>query len=279
MTMSAELALLSERIERFAWRDLFANAQQCLPQRVRFAADEIDDVLALATPDIDSLLFNRAIGLGSDRSCDDATLSRVLATYATAGVHRFWVHVTESARERGLCELLTARGLAPYPRAWTKFIRDTRPLEVAPSTLTVRAARTADAFAVASIAGPAFDLPQTGAETFAWLVERPRWHLFVAEDAGTVVAAGGLFVDGELAYHAFAATRPSERNRGAQSLLMQARIERAHELGCRFIATETGTPLAPDEPNPSYSNMLRCGFVPVCERANYAPPGTTWLAS
>jgi GNAT superfamily N-acetyltransferase len=156
------------------------------------------------------------------------------------------------------------------------MIRPARSVTLPSSDVRVRRARIEDAHHVASIVGPAFDLPQHAAELFANLIDRRRWHVFVAELDGEVIAAAGMFADGEVAYLAFAATREQFRCRGAQRALMQARINFAHDAGYHWIATETGFPLAADEPSPSYHNMLWAGFRPVAIRDNYAPLGTEW---
>jgi GNAT superfamily N-acetyltransferase len=102
----------------------------------------------------------------------------------------------------------------------------------------------------------------------AHLVERPRWHVFVATDGGEVVGAGGLFVEGEVGHFAFGAVRAKSRQRGGQSALLAARVERARELGCRVLFSETGESV-PGSPQRSYPNLLRAGFRELYLRPNY----------
>jgi hypothetical protein len=52
---------------------------------------------------------------------------------------------------------------------------------------------------------------------------------------------------------------------------MARRISDAIAAGCRHIVTETGEPVG-DEPNPSLSNMMRCGFRKVASRLNFQAP-------
>ena len=56
--------------------------------------------------------------------------------------------------------------------------------------------------------------------------------------------------------------------RGAQSALLAARIRQARELGCRWVATETGE-TRPDQPSHSYRNILRAGFTEQFVIANW----------
>lgn len=271
-----EMAALAERIEMRAWHDLVAAAPLWLRMSTGLVAEEVDGALLLASPGIPNLLFNRVIGLGEHMPASDRQISHIMDRYWALGVPGYWVHVGPYARPVRLGRLLQQHGLQPYRRSWVKMVRPACRVSLAPSQVKVRRARIEDAHVVASIVGPGFDLPQCAAEIFSQLVDRPRWYVFVAELDGEIIAAAGSFVDGDTTYLAFAATRPEYRCRGAQRALMQARINFAADCGHRWIATETGFPLAADEPNPSYHNMLWAGFRPVVIRDNYAPFGTRW---
>jgi GNAT superfamily N-acetyltransferase len=73
----------------------------------------------------------------------------------------------------------------------------------------------------------------------------------------------------------FGATRPEHRGRGAQGAILAGRIERARDLGLRWLVTETGAPRQ-DGPGSSYRNILRAGFREIEVRPNLAsPPPTT----
>lgn len=266
---------LAERIERSAWRDV-VDASGALGTALGLTAYDLSGALVLSATSLPSLLFNRVIGLGTDRPAGESEVETVLATYAARGIEHFWVHVGEHARSHGLDRCLERHGLAEYPRTWTKFLRDVEPFIARPSSLAVRLARVEDAALIGDIVAPAFDLPPAAGGLFGNLVGRAGWHLHVVTDGERVVAAGALYIAGTTAYHAFAATHPRDRHRGAQSLLMESRIRQARALGCHRIASETGAPRSPDEANPSYHNMLRCGFRPVESRANFAPHGTRW---
>jgi hypothetical protein len=100
--------------------------------------------------------------------------------------------------------------------------------------------------------------------------------VFIGELDGEIASVAGMFIEGNMAHLAFAATRPAMRSNGAQRALLHARIQAAVVAGCDYIATETGFPLTADEPSPSYHNMLWSGFRPLSIRDNYAPAGTRW---
>ena len=76
---------------------------------------------------------------------------------------------------------------------------------------------------------------------------------------------------GGAAYLGFAATLPEHRGKGAQGALIAARIQRAGELGCATIVTETGE-RRDDGPGNSYRNILRFGFEERCVVPNWLRP-------
>jgi len=270
-------AHLASRIEIAAWRDMADAPGERACQRLGLQAAETDGALLLRCPAVDSLLFNRVIGL-DDSAAPGAAIDRARSWFRECAIDRFWIHAGDGPDSAALRHELEARDLKPFQRAWVKFLRNVAPMAAAAgSRVCVRKAGASDADAVASIVGPAFDMPQSGGEIFAALIDRPRWHIFAACLNDEPIAFGGLFVADRLGYHAFAATRPEFRGRGAQTSLMACRIDTARRLGCEWIATETGQPLSAGEPNPSFHNMFRCGFEPVALRKNYGPAGMTWL--
>lgn len=272
----AELAMVAERIEQQAWKDIFDAAPDDLRSALGLVAEERRGVLLLAAPWGKHLLLNRVIGLGRDVPATDSQIRSLIERYEQLGVGEYWIHVCSYARPSRLGRHLQFHGLQPYRRSWVKMLAPVTVASAPRSRVSVRQATENDGPAVASILGPAFDMEQRCAEIFVPLINRPRWKVFVAEIGGEVAAAAGLFIDGDTSYLAFAATRPKWRRRGAQQALIRARFEAAARAGCRWAASETGFPLLATEISPSYHNMLRAGLRPVSIRDNYAPPGTQW---
>jgi hypothetical protein len=272
----AELAMIAERIEQHAWKDIVDAAPGALRSSTGLTAEERNGVLLLAAPGAGHLLFNRVIGLGRQAPATDAQIRAIIGRFDSLGVSEYWVHVCPYARPSRLGRHLQFHGLGPYRRSWVKMLGRVTRASAPRSPVHVRAATPDDAIAVASIIGPAFDMEQRCAELFVPLIGRANWKMFIAELDGEVIAAAGLYVHGTTGYLAFAATRNEWRRHGAQQALIHARINAAEQAGCLWIASETGFPLLADEISPSYHNMLRAGLRPVSIRDNYAPPGTQW---
>ena len=272
----AELSTLAEAVEQAAWRDAMQAAPSWVMTACGIHAMDIADALLLVSCESQSLMFNRVIGLGERAPATDQTIAAIMDRYWQLGARQYLVHAGAYARPMRLGRKLQQHGLAPYRRSWVKLIRPATSSPRADSTVLVRDAHVGDGANVASIVGPAFDLTQAEAEIIAHLIDRPRWRVLIAELNGEVAGVAGMFFEGNMAYCAFAATRPELRRNGAQRALLHARIEAARIAGCDYVATETGFPLTADEPSPSYHNMLWAGFRPLSIRDNYAPNGTQW---
>ena len=76
------------------------------------------------------------------------------------------------------------------------------------------------------------------------------------------------FVTADVAWLGYGATLESHRGRGGQSAMFARRLADARAAGCRLAITETGED-TPEEPNPSYRNMLRAGFELAYLRPNF----------
>ncbi|MEV4626412.1 GNAT family N-acetyltransferase [Micromonospora sp. NPDC049523] len=102
-------------------------------------------------------------------------------------------------------------------------------------------------------------------QMLAAFVANPRVRAFAAWDGNELVAVATLFVYGECASFNMGITKPTHRNRGAQSALVTARALAAAEAGCRWLTAVTAKPTA-DAPVTSYNNLVRSGFAPIYER-------------
>jgi GNAT superfamily N-acetyltransferase len=225
----------------------------------------------LSSTGIPCLMFNRAIGL---RGGDVDAAGRAVRHFCDRGIESYLLALS-SGPDDALEALLAGYGVERYRRAWDVFVRPTStPSPEAATDLSIRPAAPGDGEAVGAIVAAAFDAP--GSEpVFASTIGRPRWHVFVACDAGRVVSTAALFAAGATGYCVFAATEPASRGRGAQRALLARRLEVAAALGCDVVTTETGEPM-PGEPDPSYKNLLRAGFQVTERHPNYAAKGATW---
>jgi hypothetical protein len=81
-----EAVLAVERAEIEAWRDTFASASAEVRSGLALAERDLDGAFALTAGGIESLLFNRVIGLGLFGPATGAQLDAAIAHFGDAGV-------------------------------------------------------------------------------------------------------------------------------------------------------------------------------------------------
>jgi GNAT superfamily N-acetyltransferase len=198
-------------------------------------------------------MLNAILGIGLNAALQESELDEAIAffqeawtpfsarinPYGDPGTVIDWLEQRGFFFSGNLCRL--ARGTDDPPEVWSYL----RVEEIGPGY--------GDAFAWLAGQSQAL-LPALQA-----LVGRPGWHHFLAFDEDWPVASGSLYAHGNVGWLGWAYTDPEYRGRGAQSLLLAARIHAAHALGLRWVTAETRDEV-PDSPNPSLRNMFRLGF-------------------
>lgn len=202
----------------------------------------------------DSPMMNRIVGLGLDGSVDE---SGVDAALAAMGDTAFYVAVSPSA-DPDLDRLLEERGLE-QGWGWMLFERGPLPARTPETTLRVVEVGDAAAASWAQVVATGYGLPDAARARIEEVPGLPGWHALLALDRDEPVAAAAVWIDPPTAYFGFAATLPGHRGRGGQGSLFAARIDRALELGCTTLVTETGE-LRDGHPSASYRNIRRNGF-------------------
>jgi len=258
----------SEWIER---RGLEAMHEVC-PNLTRaglgLALHDVDGAVVSVCVRSTSILLNRVIGLGLNAPATDMSLSRIKKIYTNAGVERYFVHVCPEAEPQDKIRgLLDEAGFENY-RGWMKFTRDTSPADPVPSNLTVRKVDSTHGSDFARICGNAFDMEKDTWPLLEALMDHPNWHIYMSFDGSNPAGTGGLYVEDGIAKCDFGATDPQFRQRGSQSAVLAARINAAREMGAELLVTETGEAV-PDDPQHSYSNILKRGFEESYLRENW----------
>lgn len=254
-----------ETIEAAALASLHAQATPFLRDRLGLAWRQRDGArLSMATRlPASAVVINRAFGLRPE------TLRAIAAEYHAAGSKRFFLHPDISTDDLSGPALQV--GLVPA-RAWQKFERLPGSARPANAAVAIRKVLpdTAEAEVAARIVCAGFDLGPQAQPWLARLGHDPRWAIFLAEIDGKPAGTGALFADGGIGWIDWDATDPAFRCRGVQSALMNHRLQLADARGLTRVHTCTGLPVVGD-PQHSFHNILRCGFVTTSRRSNWQP--------
>jgi hypothetical protein len=262
-----EIARLVELGEGEAWAELLLSAPPDFAANFGIRVERLDSAIVLVAAGMDTMLFNRVIGLGVKEPATEKMVDAIVALYQNAGVSNFAIQVSPAAQPPALPAWLQARGLQRRDN-WAKVYRPAETPPVISTDLRIECIGREHAAAFASVACSAFGIPDPLRPWFAAAVGQPGWRHYLAWDGDAPVATGALFVRGEVGWLGVGSTLPSHRRRGAQGAIMAQRVRDGVRLGCQWLVTETGEDM-PDRPNPSYHNMLRTGFQLAYRRPNY----------
>lgn len=260
--------VLADHIEALAWTDFFAAAPPDMGcEGIGLPGTSATLLRARAFP---IPMLNRVIGLQYD-DLHIGLFPAIMQYYRDADVDGFWVHAWLPNEDGAPPQVIDVAAQAES--RWCKFLFDLdggMPLPRVDSGLPVRLARRDEADLVGAVICRSHGIPPVMVPWFSALVGRPGWHCFVVDDAESLpVAAGALFVAGDRAWLGMGGTLPEARCRGAQYVLLAARLAAAQALGCTVAAVETGVPDGA-EPSPSLNNIRRVGFRAVGLRRNVA---------
>ena len=260
-----------ELVERDAWLDLFAAAPDNCARTFGISSQRLGDMAVLATRDISIVEFNRAMCVGTVVPATDTELDGASAWLQTNAAPGWALQVAPAAQTAAVHNWLHHRAMTASGTGWAKFERGTSPpAPVQTAGVHVRPvnAESADAFGEVVQAG--FGLPAASAKWFAALCGRPGWHLYLAYDGEIPIASGAAFVQHGVAWFGIDATLGEFRRRGAQTALINRRIEDGRAARLAGFTAETGHPPAGQEAaHTSYSNYTRAGFIRVYVRPNY----------
>jgi hypothetical protein len=268
VSIDPDLGYWLEMAEARATRDYLEGAREHDDHDLGVQLSEFGGAVAVALTGLDNAFFNRVIGLGIAQPSTRGDVEQAAAWFR--GLGRTWsvMHVTETARPAELAGWVEAEGY-PVSRLWPKLWRTLDDdLPIASTDIRFAPIGREHLEPYERIVLEAFEFPEVLRPVASGSIERDGWTHYLGFDGDTPVSAGALYVIDDVAWLGFGATLPTHRGRGAQSALFARRLADARAAGCRLAITETG-PDTPEEPNPSYRNMLRAGFQVAYLRPNY----------
>lgn len=270
-----KIAMLNEFGEAEAQANYFMCAPPEFARPFRLEVKRIGSVRVMMVPALDHPLFNRILGLGVGEPATESMLDEAIAVFQNAGCKSYMAQVSPLAQPAQCPEWLAARGFTPS-RNWAKVYRGNEPAIVISTDLRVEKIGADQAEAYADVVLAAFSMPPFLRPLVKGNVGQPGWDHYLAFEGEKPVSAAAMFVNGEVAWLGFGSTLKKYRKHGGQSALFTSRIEAGRALGCEWFVTETGED-TPEDPNPSFHNMLRTGFQLAYLRRNYVhqPPASS----
>jgi GNAT superfamily N-acetyltransferase len=258
-----------EMAEAIAWREMIAAVQESGDTTLGAEWAEAGGAVAFALRLIDSPFFNRVIGLGIPRPATPQDVAEVDRFYRTLGREWSTVQIAEQvAQPAQLVGWVEAAGWG-RSRRWPKLWRSLDgELPAASTDLRIERIGPDRAGDFERIVLEAFDFAQELGPLATLTIGRAGWTHYLGFDGDEPVSAAACYVTADVAWLGFGATLESYRGRGGQSAMFARRLEDARTAGCRLAITETGED-TPEEPNPSYRNMLRAGFQVAYLRPNW----------
>jgi GNAT superfamily N-acetyltransferase len=274
MTIEVKQDLLSpgvlqdlELIEAASWNEMYEAADKYTRRDCGLQSMEFKGSLLLVASKIDVFAFNRVVGWGVNQPATEADIDFFKEKFKIAGVPRFMIQVSPFAAPAEANIWLQQQGFELHNN-WVKLYRETGETPHPTSDFKIVEAKKSEAQSYANIVTEAFQWPEQINFLIASLINRKNWKHYVAYEDNEPVATGSMFIRDEYAWFCFAATMPGYRAKGAQTALIQKRIEVANAAGCRHILVETADDKG-GNPSPSGRNLMRMGFKQLYKRPNF----------
>jgi hypothetical protein len=203
---------------------------------------------------------NRVHLCGAEPGLRPEGLARTIEHFTSAGVTRFFVWLSPGPDMNAVRGWLAQAGFVPR-KQWVRYptlVRNSVEPPPFRTELVVREAREGDLAAAHAAVGDVMW------GEYERSYGKDGFTHFMAFDGTRPVAIAALAVLEGLGYLTLATTAEKDRQRGAQSALIAARIAKARELGCTAVTTETLSML-----EHSLRNLERAGFRVAYEKEVY----------
>jgi GNAT superfamily N-acetyltransferase len=203
--------------------------------------------------------LNRVYLCGAEAGMDSDSAGRLIDLFSAEGVKRFFVWLSPGPDMNVARGWLEESGLSRVRRTGYPTLYRNGPKPAPFKTdLEIRQVGAED------IAAASEQLGETLWPEYAKPAGQQGFLHHMAFDGARPVAIAALCMFEDIGYLMAAATVESHRKRGAQQALIAKRVERAEQLGCSLLVSETLYML-----EHSYRNLLRAGFHEAYEKEVY----------
>jgi GNAT superfamily N-acetyltransferase len=266
---------LTEKAEAEAYYSFEAGTPAGIQAAMGMQLERIGGGVVLAVRNDPTRFWSKVIGLGFDEPVTTALLQRVLGFYTDRGVSATVIQIAPSVLPADWPDICAKLHITPGGPPVVKLAGDIsaavagrRGPGLGPG-LRVGPVSAGQAAEWAAVMCGVFGFPlENQAEMAAASVGPPDWRAFAVWDDHRIVATAALHIFEKTGHLFGGATIPAARGRGAQSALIEARVQAAREAGCQWVIGETGAE-APGQHSASLHNMMRAGLQVRYERQNW----------
>ena len=255
-----------ENSEIAVWTGLWEAIPENNAQALGMSLEKIGSATALVMQQMPDWFFNRVIGFGLNTHASEELLDNIIDIYTEKNLP-LGISLSPQAQPANISDWLQQRGFS-IANNWAKMIRGAESPPAIDTDLQIMKAGKEHALLVGNLICAGFGMPDHLLPVFASLLNNPNNHVYLATDDDVPIGVGVLTVHNDIGHLNTATTMQAYRGRGVQGALMAHRINEGIRMGCQWFATETG--ILPDQPNPSYNNMVRYGFKEHYQRPNFA---------
>ena len=203
--------------------------------------------------------MNRAYLCGTEAGMDFDSIARLIELFEARGVKRFFVWLSPGPDMDTMRRWLRGSGFSRIRRTgYPTLCREGRSPVQFSTDLEIREVSVEEVLANRDHLG------ETLWPEFVRSAGKEGFFHYMAFEGDRPVAIAALCVFEDLGYLMAAATAESHRQRGAQQALIAKRVERAEQIGCSVMVSETLYML-----EHSYRNLQRAGFAEVYEKEVY----------
>ncbi|MBE2227247.1 MAG: GNAT family N-acetyltransferase [Ignavibacteria bacterium] len=252
-----------ERTESEATNLMHKFSDESSLKRAEFKMLREGNLTAIRSDIFPGFSLNRALGISK---IDNEFLDGIEEFYK-GKPGKFALQIPPELMNQETEKLLSKRNYSSG-NSWVTFYRDTSPIDSKGTDLDICEISKEHAADFAYILNEVFTFPHEFDGVAASTVGTEPWVHFMAFDKDKPAGSAGVCITGETAYLSFANVLPEYRNRGIQGELLKLRTEAARKRGVKWIFVDTGED-SEEDPNPSYWNILRCGFRLMYNRPNY----------
>ena len=252
--ISYDFLLHLEEAEKECWKTYLEGAQKINDNPLGIHFSTIGRSTAYLVKVSSSLFFNKTLGFGIEH----LEYLDPLFEFYHANDKACTVELIPSPEDDTILETLARSGLYNCGSSIMLYRPIEEKIPISNPKIKIEHVPKENTKVLADMHVAGFEFHGDDAEQEYTIVEQgyknDNFHCFIAKTNSSPIGAGSLFVFDDIGVLFGGATIPKQRGKGGQKALLEHRINKAYELGCRVLISHTPIYSA------SQRNLERLGF-------------------